>query len=512
MAEKKEKQYVSDNARLMAEWNWEKNNELELNPQILTLGSNKKPWWKCNICQYEWMASPNNRSRGTNCPVCANRIIISGKNDLLTKYPLIAKRWHPTLNEIAPSQVAPNSNQKAYWTCEKDNRHYFYTRIDHMVNSNIACPVCANQVIIVGLNDLTTTHPKLIEEWDFQKNTKCKPQDFTYGNSQKVWWKCKKGHSWQSTIASRTTQKCGCPTCSKEFRVSFPETIIAHYLSKVFQVERSKHFHWLNSSEIDVYLPQFSLGIEYDGDMWHKNVFRDKKKDELCLKNNVQLIRIREKNCTAYDSPSHKIFITKRSDFADLEIAINTIFDYINKHYFVKKQVDVNIQRDYDEILKSHDFFEKEQSISDEKLLNEWNYAKNNPLIPEMFRKGSNKKVWWICSLGHEWKATIYSRTNKNGCNCPYCAGQKVIPGWNDLQTLYPEIAKEWDFSKNENITPNQIRPQTNKKYWWICSKCNHSWRASGAHRIRERGCPKCGRKKTIQSRMKKIKNLDKNQ
>ena len=267
--------------QLLNEWNWEKNNVLGAFPNHIPHASNKKVWWKCNTCQYEWMTSPNNRSRGTNCPVCANRIIISGKNDLLTKYPLIAKRWHPTLNEIAPSQVAPNSNQKAYWTCEKDNRHYFYTRIDHMVNSNIACPVCANQSIIVGINDLTTTHPQLIEEWDFQKNTKYKPQDFTYGNTQKVWWKCKKGHSWQSTIASRTTQKCGCPTCSKELRVSFPETIIAHYLSKVFQVERSKHFHWLNSSEIDVYLPQFSLGIEYDGGMWHKNVFRDKNKDEI---------------------------------------------------------------------------------------------------------------------------------------------------------------------------------------------------------------------------------------
>ena len=36
MAEKTEKQYVSDNARLMAEWNWEKNNELGFDPNKLT--------------------------------------------------------------------------------------------------------------------------------------------------------------------------------------------------------------------------------------------------------------------------------------------------------------------------------------------------------------------------------------------------------------------------------------------------------------------------------------------
>ena len=40
MAEKKEKQYVSYNARLMAEWDWEKN--VDLDPTQLTVGSGKK--------------------------------------------------------------------------------------------------------------------------------------------------------------------------------------------------------------------------------------------------------------------------------------------------------------------------------------------------------------------------------------------------------------------------------------------------------------------------------------
>ena len=43
----KEKKFLIDNPTLMAEWNWEKNNELGLNPQILTLGSSKKASWIC---------------------------------------------------------------------------------------------------------------------------------------------------------------------------------------------------------------------------------------------------------------------------------------------------------------------------------------------------------------------------------------------------------------------------------------------------------------------------------
>ena len=43
-----EKKYIIDNAELMAEWNWEKNNEYD--PKKLTHGSNKKVWWKCKKC------------------------------------------------------------------------------------------------------------------------------------------------------------------------------------------------------------------------------------------------------------------------------------------------------------------------------------------------------------------------------------------------------------------------------------------------------------------------------
>ena len=67
MAEKKEKQYVSDNAQLMAEWNREKNTDVS--PTQLTIGSHKKAWWKCQK-GHEWQASIYNRNRGNSCPIC----------------------------------------------------------------------------------------------------------------------------------------------------------------------------------------------------------------------------------------------------------------------------------------------------------------------------------------------------------------------------------------------------------------------------------------------------------
>ena len=46
------------------------------------------------------------------------------------------------------------------------------------------------------------------------------------------------------------------------------------------------------------------------------------------------------------------------------------------------------------------------------------------PLTPEMVTPGSNKKVWWQCSMGHVWKSVIYPRTGAQQCGCPVCAGK----------------------------------------------------------------------------------------
>ena len=65
-----EKKYVIDNAELMAEWNWEKNDELGIAPNEMTFSNGKKAWWKCRE-GHEWQAMINNRNRGRGCPICA---------------------------------------------------------------------------------------------------------------------------------------------------------------------------------------------------------------------------------------------------------------------------------------------------------------------------------------------------------------------------------------------------------------------------------------------------------
>ena len=92
MAEKKEKQFVSDNARLMDEWNWEKNSELGLDPYQMAYQSNKIAWWTCSA-GHEWKSSAAGRNKGHDCPYCSGRYAIRGKTDLQTVNPILAQEW-----------------------------------------------------------------------------------------------------------------------------------------------------------------------------------------------------------------------------------------------------------------------------------------------------------------------------------------------------------------------------------------------------------------------------------
>ena len=122
----------------------------------------------------------------------------------------------------------------------------------------------------------------------------------------------------------------------------------------------------------------------------------------------------------------------------------------------------------------------------------EWDYEKNSPLTPENVTKGQTKKVWWRCSKGHSYLARIDHRCTMHS-GCPYCAPNGlVIKGENDLLTLFPEIAGEWDYTQNE-LRPDEYRPYSNKSVYWICPICGNSY----AHKIHNRtlngfGCPQC--------------------
>lgn len=88
---------ASQKPELLKDWDYEKN---EISPDDICCGSEKKVWWKCHICGYEWQASPSLRNAGGGCTKCLRKkagkkksLEAAKTNSLSEKYPQISEEW-----------------------------------------------------------------------------------------------------------------------------------------------------------------------------------------------------------------------------------------------------------------------------------------------------------------------------------------------------------------------------------------------------------------------------------
>jgi hypothetical protein len=119
---------------------------------------------------------------------------------------------HPVIAKEAdgwePADFFAGSTKKMLWKCLRG--HNFETRISHRTTGKSVCPVCSNHKLLVGFNDLQTTHPEIAKEangWD--------PSTLIAGTHQKKSWRCKKQHTYVAQVVSRTgPEKTSCPFCA----------------------------------------------------------------------------------------------------------------------------------------------------------------------------------------------------------------------------------------------------------------------------------------------------------
>lgn len=103
-------------------------------------------------------------------------------------------------------------------------------------------------------------------------------------------------------------------------------------------------------------------------------------------------------------------------------------------------------------------------------LVSEWS-KRNFSLTPDNITYGSNRRVWWKGSCGHEWQASVKARFKGEGC--PICSGARV-EDINDLATIKPKLVSEW--SEKNTIMPTEVTVGSHKKVIWKCEH-GHEWR-----------------------------------
>ncbi len=105
--------------------------------------------------------------------------------------------------------------------------------------------------------------------------------------------------------------------------------------------------------------------------------------------------------------------------------------------------------------------------VSHPELSKEWDFEKNYPLKPDDVSAGSNKKVWWKCKYNHSFNTVIACRTIRM-TGCPYCSRKKLLTGFNDIATIYPNLALEWNYEKNDGLLPENTIANPSRKFFMV--------------------------------------------
>lgn len=354
--------------------------------------------------------------------------------NLAGTHPEIAAEWHPTKNgELNPDSVTQGSGRVVWWLGTKCN-HEWDVKICIRTGQGQGCPICSNKRILVGFNDLATTHPELVKEWHPTLNGTKTPEMFNAGTSKKAWWLGKCNHEWETSILYRTKNKANCPYCAGQKILSgFNDLPTTH-------PELVKLIHPTKNTGIDPY-------TLHSGSK--------KKIHWICEKNHE------------WSSP----------------VSWQTVKGGLYCALCNGQSLEVGV----------NDF-----ATMNPEIAAEWHPTLNGSLLPSHMRSASHAKVWWLGSCGHEWKAPIGNRT-KAKTGCPYCSSNKTLSGFNDLKTLFPQIALEWHPVKNTPLTVDTVSAGANKKAWWICPAKGHEWSSIIAGRTGSGyGCPDCAASRRI--------------
>ena len=302
---------------IAAEWS-ERN--LPLMPDQVTAFKNIKVWWQCRL-GHEWNTLISTRAGGSQCPYCSGIKLLKGFNDLQTKFPSLAIEWSDKNLPLTPDAVNEKSTKNVWWKCRTCG--YEWKAVVKARVKGGMCPVCAERAILQGHNDLGTTDPHLLSEWDFEKNSKWTPSNVSRNSMKVVWWKCGAGHSYRAKITDRTIEQKGCPQCEAEFQQALPQMLIMMYGAQNGITVKSNSDSELGMRLV-AYLPELHCAVDIAG---------------------ATVTEKREQSVKAHICQSNRLgyyLIKRTADASQMAAEIKTLF--IRNHIYLHTDSEKDVQ------------------------------------------------------------------------------------------------------------------------------------------------------------------------
>jgi hypothetical protein len=266
--------------------------------------------------------------------------------------PELVAEWHFSKNgSLHPADVLSGSNKKAWWRCSSG--HEWSASISQRTRVGTGCPYCLGRRVSLE-SSLAVRNPSVAKTWHPTKNEKLRASDVSPSSSRKVWWLCRHGHEWQTSVLNRVRRGDGCPMCSGR------RLTLEHSLATVAP---------------DVVAT------------WHPTRNGRLRPEDVSYGSGRKVWR----KCPKGSDHEWRATVRSPSGYTRCPFCLNRRLSATNSLAAANKAV-----------------------------AREWHPTQNGKLAPTDVVYGSTRKAWWRCKRGHEWFATISSRTGK-GAGCRRC-------------------------------------------------------------------------------------------
>lgn len=504
---------------IVQEWDYGNNTDIE--PYELSYGSNYVAHWRCTKGHSYELSVRDRVGLRRGCPVCSGTMIVPGINDFATKYPELAKEWHPTLNgTVKPSEIAPKSNKKFFWICEKGHT---YDAGAYNRTMGQGCPFCANRRLLVGFNDLKTRCPEAAEDWDYEQNEKS-PSEYSPQSNKYAYWICSKcGYHYRSKISNRANGR-NCACCSNKVVVSGINDLATTHPQLAKEWHPSKNMP-LTPDQVTYGKGKKVWWVCPNGHEYPATILHRASGGTNCpICNSGRQTSFAEQAVYYYVKKVFPDAISRYTDIFDkgmeLDIYIPSIrlgieYDGMawhkadkrsreTKKYRICKENGIRLLRLMEKPPQNGILVTADESIAikdgpmhEKKYLAQAIHFLLDRIDPESNPLTRKKPIFHSrvdINLDRD-EADIrkYMTTIKDG----------------SFGELYPELARDWHPDKNGDVTPYKVKPHSDIKVWWICPHCSNEYFATIGHRTSGTGCPHCGKMKSIRSRSKRVEMID---
>ena len=354
----------------------------------------------------------------------------------------------------------------------------------------------------------------LLQEFDPEKNPGVTLAALSHASHQVLWWRCNRGHSWQAAVYTRTGGS-GCPYCAGRLPWPGENDLLSQRPDLAAQ--------W--APENDGTPDQVTVGSHRKvwwlcekGHRWEAAV-KTRAAGAGCPYCAKRTVIPGETDLATTHPDLVRQWDGERNSISPDRLTAGTrkkVWWVCEKGHRWQAMVASRARGAGCPVCAGREIVAGENDLGScfPAIAAQWDFRRNGALTPEQCSPASNRRVWWRCALGHSYQAAVGART-VNGSGCPYCAGKKVLAGFNDLATLEPKVAESWHPTLNGSLTPDAVTVGSRRKVWWVCPE-GHVWKAVVYSRAGKQraGCPVCaGRvRRTLDTPLRPLYNERKNE